>query len=454
MMLNMDTSIQYVKGVGEKRAALFARLDIHTVGDLLKHYPREYADWSNTVSIGDAPLDENVCIRAIAVSVPYEHRVRKGMVLYKFSVTDGETQMGITIFNNKYAAQKVKRGEEYLFFGKITGNRYGREMSSPQIEAVDGFDRLRPVYPQTAGLNSKAIEKVMKSAVDGLGNALGEDFLPEAFRKQYDLLDRKSAFLQIHFPDNLEQVAQARKRLVFEELLILQLGLFQLRGRAHSYTKAVVEEDYTNEFTGYLPFTLTGAQTRAIQDCLHDMQSGQAMSRLLQGDVGSGKTAVAAAIVYSLVKSGFQAAMMAPTEILAAQHAKTLSKILEPAGIRVGLLTAGCKAAEKREVQQQLANGSIGLVVGTQALLSDTTVFYNLGLVITDEQHRFGVHQRATLAAKGENPHMLVMSATPIPRTLALILYGDLDVSILDELPPGRKPVRTYAVGTDKRERI
>lgn len=453
-MLTMDTSIQYVKGVGEKRAALFSRLGISTIRDLLKHFPREYADWANTLSIDEAPFDEPCCIKAMAISTPQEHRVRKGMVLYKFMVTDGTTDMHITLFNNRFAAQKVKRGETYLFFGKVSGSFHRREMTSPQIEAVEGSERLRPIYPQTAGLNSRAIEKVIRAAIDGLGSSLQEDFLPEIIRNRYDLIDRGRALYQIHFPDNMQQVDEARKRLVFEEYLILQLGLAELKGKSHSQTRTIIKEDKTKEFCEYLPFTLTGAQSRAIADCIKDMQSGTSMSRLLQGDVGSGKTAVAAAITYSLVKSGWQAAMMAPTEILATQHAETLSKMLEPAGINVGLLTAGMKASAKKETLKQLADGSMDLVIGTQALLSDTTVFHNLGLVITDEQHRFGVHQRATLAAKGDNPHMLVMSATPIPRTLALIVFGDLDVSILDELPPGRKPIRTYAVGTEMRERI
>lgn len=453
-MLTMDTSIQYVKGVGEKRATLFAKLGIETVEQLLKHFPREYADWSNTLEIDDAPFDEAVCIKAFVATNPQEHRIRKGMTLYKFSVSDGKTQMHITLFNNRYAAQKIKKGETYLFYGKVSGNFHRREMTSPQIEEVDGSERLKAIYPQMAGLNSKAIEKVIRAAMDGLGSQLYEDFLPEIIRNRYDLIERGKAFTQIHFPENEQQIAQARRRLVFEELLILQLGLIGIKGRGHSCTKAVLHQNRLDEFVSYLPFTLTGTQQRAILDCFSDMSSGKAMSRLLQGDVGSGKTAVAAAVMYSLVKEGWQAAMMAPTEILASQHADTLSKMLEPAGIHVGLLTSGCKASEKKKTLEQLADGRIGVVVGTQALLSDTTVFYNLGLVVTDEQHRFGVHQRATLAAKGDNPHMLVMSATPIPRTLALIMYGDLDVSILNELPPGRKPIRTYAVGTDKRERI
>ena len=453
-MLTLDTSIQYVKGVGEKRAALFSKLDIYTVEDLLKHTPREYADWANTVMIDEAPFDEPCCLKLTITTAVREHRVRKGMVLYKFSAGDGKSEMQVTLFNNRFLAQKIQRGDHYLFFGKVTGNFTHREMVSPQMEPDKGVYQLRPIYPLTAGLTSKAIEKVVSAAMEGLGEHVNEDWLPESIRAKYNLMTRKEAFSQIHFPTSLKSADEARRRLVFEELLVLQLGLLRVKSKGHTETNVVISKDRTKEFESFLPFTLTGAQRRAIADCIADMQSKTAMCRLLQGDVGSGKTAVAAALIYSLVKSDWQAALMAPTEILAAQHAETLRAFLKDTGIRVELLTAAVKGTEKKRILEGLADGSVGLVIGTQALLSDTTVFKNLGLVITDEQHRFGVRQRATLAAKGKNPHMLVMSATPIPRTLALIMFGDLDISILDELPPGRLPVRTYAVRTDMRERI
>lgn len=455
MALTMESPIQFVKGVGEKRATLFHKLEIETVRDLLAHYPREYEDWSSACAIEDAPADRPCCIRARAVSTPTERRVRRGLSLFQFAASDGKTSMQVTIFNNKYAAAKIKAGEEYLFFGKVETRYFRREMSSPQIEpALGDLTGMRPIYPLTGGLTSRAIEKVMKTALEALGEEAGEEFLPASVREQYGLCDRLTAVRRIHFPESRADVEMARKRLTFDELLLLQLGLSRLRSGGKTATRAVLKSGLSEEAKGLFPFTLTGAQARAVDECLADMQSGFAMTRLLQGDVGSGKTAVAAAVGFATVKSGFQVAMMAPTEILAEQHAKTLRKMLAPAGIEVGLLTAGCAASEKRRVKEGLADGSLPFVVGTQALLSDSTVFADLGLVITDEQHRFGVAQRARLAAKGGNPHTLVMSATPIPRSLALVIYGDLDISVLDELPAGRTPIRTYAVGGDKRERV
>ena len=455
MALTMDSPIQYVKGVGEKRAALFHKLNIATVGDLLCHYPREYEDWSSVCTIEDAPTDRLCCIRATATNAPVERRIRRGLSLFQFAASDGKAAMQVTIFNNKYAAAKIKAGDEYLFFGKVDTRYFRREMSSPQIEPASGDVKgMHPIYPLTGGLTSRAIEKVVKTALDTLGDAAGEEFLPASVLEQYALCDRLTAVRLIHFPQSRADVEKARKRLTFDELLLLQLGLSRLRFGGKTPTEAVVSAGLASEAKTLFPFTLTGAQSRAVDDCLSDMQSGFAMTRLLQGDVGSGKTAVAAAVGYAAVKSGFQVAMMAPTEILAEQHAKTLKKMLAPAGVSVGLLTAGRTAAEKRAVKEGLSDGSLSFVVGTQALLSDSTVFANLGLVITDEQHRFGVSQRAKLAAKGGHPHTLVMSATPIPRSLALVIYGDLDISILDELPAGRTPIRTYAVGGDKRERV
>ncbi|MBR3289273.1 MAG: ATP-dependent DNA helicase RecG [Clostridia bacterium] len=455
MTLTRDTSIQFVKGVGEKRAALFARLNIHTVDDLLRHYPRDYEDWSQAMSIAQGMTgDTDVCVRATAITAPREHRVRTGLSLFKFKVSDGWQEMEVTIFNNKYAAAKIKAGEEYLFFGRITWDFHRVCMSSPQIERPEAGRRMRPIYPLTGGLTSRAIEKVVAAALDAGVEGLSDDWLPESLRQTYDLCGREQAIRHLHFPDSWDDVKRARRRVAFEELFLLQLGLLQLKGRSRRPTGTMLRQDATDEFCAALPFTLTGAQTRAIGECLSDMRSGHPMSRLLQGDVGSGKTAVAAAVGYSTIRNGWQVAMMAPTEILAQQHAQSIGALFEPLGVSVGLLTSSCPAEEKRRTLRGLADGSLGFVVGTQALLSEQTTFARLGLVITDEQHRFGVSQRAKLAAKGENPHMLVMSATPIPRTLALMIYGDLDVSVLDELPPGRQPIATYSVGSDKRERV
>ncbi len=448
-----DSPVQYIKGVGERRAALFGRLDVHTLEDLLRHYPRGYEDWSVQVPIDEAPFGEPCCIRATAVNDVREHRVRQGMVLYKFLVTDGRGRLQVTLFNNRFLAQKIRRGKEYLLYGSVAGTYHLREMASPQIEEAASSARIRPLYPQTEGLSSRAIEKAVAAALEGLGSALEDEILPPELLQEYDLCPRGEALRNIHFPSDRETLDRARRRLVFEELLMMQLGLLRLKGRTRGETAAVVETDYTDEFARLLPFQLTGAQRRAIEECIADLRRGRPMSRLIQGDVGSGKTAVAAGVAYTLIRGGWQVALMAPTEILAEQHRQSLSKLLSPAGIPVGLLTGSLPAKEKREARAGLQDGSLPLVVGTHALLSEGVSFDRLGLVITDEQHRFGVGQRAALAAKGENPHLLVMSATPIPRTLALIVYGDLDISALDELPPGRQPIATFAVGSDKRER-
>ncbi|MBQ9413806.1 MAG: ATP-dependent DNA helicase RecG [Clostridia bacterium] len=449
----LQRPVRYVKGVGEKRAELFEKLGVKTVGDLLTLYPRHYEDWSQIVPIASAPMNEPCCVRATALSKPAEHRIRKGLTLYKFTVSDGLSGMQVTIFNNKYAAAAVKAGAEYLFFGTVEHGYSRYQMSSPSIAPVGSGNRIRPIYPQTAGLTSTAIEKAVAAALTLVGDAI-PDRLPVAIRVKHRLMSRLEAVKTIHFPPTNAQLKEARRRLVFEELLVLQLGLLRLKGHVRRGTPVKIETDHTAEFCSLLPFSLTGAQTRAIADCVRDMQSGVPMNRLVQGDVGSGKTAVAAGVAYSLIQNGWQAAMMAPTEILARQHYQSLSALLKNTSVRVGLLLGSQPAKEKREVTALLERGEIGLVVGTHALLSDTVQFHNLGLVITDEQHRFGVSQRARLSAKGRDPHRLVMSATPIPRTLALMIYGDLDVSVLDELPPGRQPVATYAVGSDKRERV
>lgn len=448
-----DMPVQYLKGVGERRAQLFARLGIRDMGDLLHHYPRQYEDWSAVVPIAEAPVGEPCCIRATALHAPAEHRIRQNMVLYKFTVSDGSSEMGVTLFNNRFAAAKIRAGETYLFYGVVSANFLKREMSSPQIEDAAGGARIRPVYPQTEGLSSRVIETAVARALEALDKTLDEDPLPAPLREAHTLCTRRYALDNIHFPADHVALSVARKRLVFEELLILQLGLLRMKGRSRGETGAVIPQDYTAAYMQLLPYTLTGAQRRAIADCVRDMQGSCPMSRLIQGDVGSGKTAVAAGVAYTAIRNGWQAAMMAPTEILAEQHAASLTALLEKGGVRVGLLTGAQTAAQKRRVREALAAGEIDLVVGTHALLSEGVTFARLGLVITDEQHRFGVAQRAALAAKGTNPHLMVMSATPIPRTLALMIYGDLDVSVLDELPPGRQPIETYAVDSGKRER-
>ena len=447
----LNDSIRTLKGVGEKRAALYEKLGIRTLLDLVGHYPRGYEDWSSPTLISYARPGVPCCIRAWVATAPTEHRVRKGMTLYRFRVTDGYAQMQVTLFNNPYAAAKVHRDQEILLYGTVVADGRRAEMTSPQIETVASA-KIRPLYPLTEGLSNKMVETNVAAALAILERTGLPEILPEDVVEQEGLCDRLTAIRNIHFPADNDAIEEARRRLVYEELFVLQLGLLRLKSRSRRLNGAMLKQDRTADYTAGLPFTLTGAQRRAIADCIGDMQGVCPMSRLIQGDVGSGKTAVAAGVAYSLIKEGWQAAMMAPTEILAEQHATTLQNLLGDS-VRVGLLTGSLPAARKRKLQEAIATGEIDFVVGTHALISEKVQFARLGLVITDEQHRFGVAQRAKLAAKGQDPHLLVMSATPIPRTLALILYGDLDVSVLDELPPGRQPIETYAVDTAKRDR-
>ena len=451
--MTLQIPLTRLGGIGEKRTALFARLGITDTEALLRHFPRSYEDWSAVVPLAAAPVGEPCCVRVTMLTPATEHRIRKGMTLYKFAASDGENTVQVTLFNNRYLADKLRRGEEYLLYGAVTRKLSRFEMTSPLIEPADGGARIRPIYAQTEGLSTRVIETTVARALEALDTALDDDPLPFALRQEYTLCTRRFALENIHFPSGHEALAVARRRLVFEELLLLQLGLLRLKGRTRSETGAVMAADYTSEFLEHLPFTPTGAQKRAIADCVRDMQGTCPMSRLVQGDVGSGKTAVAAGAAYTAIRNGWQAALMAPTEILAEQHRRSLASLLDGTGVRIGLLTGSLSAAAKRTVCEQLAAGEIDLLIGTHALLSEGVTFARLGLVITDEQHRFGVAQRAALAGKGGNPHLLVMSATPIPRTLALILYGDLDVSVLDELPPGRQPIETFAIPSSKRER-
>lgn len=451
-MLDFSTEIQYLKGIGEARARLLRRLDVNCVGDLLRLYPRAYEDWSSTVSVIDAPVNENCCIKATVCSPVSEALIRKGMTIYKCDVTDGENVMQVTIFNNKYAAQKLKLGEEVLLYGRVSMQRYRCEMSSPQIEKATTGERIRPIYPQTQSLSSRMIEAFVRRALDEITEYPPEVF-SEEIRKKYALCDYRSALEGVHFPETQEQMLGARRRLAFEELFVLQTGLMLMRGRSRRTSGCVVANDYTEEFFSLLPFEPTCAQRRAVREAVQDMKGSVPMNRLLQGDVGSGKTAVAAAVAYSCAKNGFQSAIMAPTEILAQQHYATFSKLYKNTGITVELLLGSTSAKEKKRIKQALADGEVNVVIGTHALIQKDVGFKSLGLVVTDEQHRFGVGQRSALGEKGRNPHIYVMSATPIPRTLALIIYGDLDISVLDELPKGRQKIETYSIDSTIRQR-
>ena len=449
--------LKFYKGVGEKRAQLFEKLGVGSSDALLRYYPREYEDWSHSVSVDEARANaesgEICCIRATVSSQVRSVRLRGNRMLYSARAVDEEGRgFRVTFFNNSYIPKMLVQGSQYIFRGKLFVGSNGAEMTSPEFDAED-CSRIVPVYRATEGLPSRQIGKVVEQALEELPEELA-DPLPEAVRTKYQLCHIRYALKQIHFPDDNEPLATARDRLVFEELLILQLGLLRLKGRKRGTAGLRITEDHTEEFWRLLPFEPTNAQRRAAADAIRDMSSdGQPMSRLLQGDVGSGKTAVAAAICHTAAKNGIQSALMAPTEILAEQHFQSFEKLSEPCGIRVGLLTGSMTAAQKRHIRELTALGMIDVLIGTHALISDGVEFASLGLVITDEQHRFGVNQRGALAAKGKNPHVLVMSATPIPRTLALIIYGDLDISVLDEMPKGRIPISTYFVDGCKRER-
>ncbi len=447
--MKSEDNIRYIKGVGEKRAELFLQLGISSVGTLLRLYPRAYLDRSHPLKLCEAPFMAPCCIKATVTTPVKEIFVRSKMVLYKFMATDGKDTVEITLYNTKYTAERIKIGQTYLFYGIVNRTLFSCEMSSPEI--YDGDDTtIMPIYRQTTGLNSKAISKIISTV---LKDFTPLDPLPEHIRKQYDLCSLADALRFIHTPKNQNEIQIARKRLVFEELFFLQIGILFQKTTRSAHTDIVVHDTYLNEFLRLLPFTLTEAQLRAVTECLRDMKSGKPMSRLVQGDVGSGKTMVAAALCYCCAKTGYQSVIMAPTEVLATQHFNNLSRLFEHCGLSVALLTGSVTKANKQKIKTDILRGEIDIVIGTHAVLQSDVEFYNLGLVVTDEQHRFGVEQRTSLTQKGKEPHMLVMSATPIPRTMSLIFYGDLDISIIDTLPKGRRPIETYLIDSGKRER-
>lgn len=451
-MLNLDSNIQFIKGVGEKRAKLFNSLGIFCVDSLIHFYPRKYEDWSASKNLEAVKSGETVSIKATLITPVKEAMIRRGLTLFKCKFSDGENVISVTIFNNKYLAKSLRIYEDYYLYGKIEKSLLNFSMNSPKIEKAENILAIQPVYPAKEKLTSRSISKIMKTALDELGEI--EETLDDEIMRKYSLISLDKAIRNIHFPNSADDYLPARKRLIFEELLTLQLGLLKLKSNKKSETALVIKDDYSSEFEKLLPFNLTNAQKRTISECLQDMKSKYPCNRLVQGDVGSGKTAVAASLIYSVIKNGYQATMMAPTEILATQHYESLLKILAPAGINIRLLTGSTPAKEKKEIKKALFDGEIDLIIGTHALIQNDVAFKNLALVITDEQHRFGVKQRAQLAEKGEDVHTIVMSATPIPRTLGLILYGDLDISILDELPPGRQEIRTDVVDSRYHKRL
>jgi len=452
----LSDPITILKGVGPARAKLFANLNIFTLRDLICHFPRGYEDRTKILTIEKLQVDVPACFRAMVMNTPRTSHIRKGLDLTRVQVADSTARLNLTFFNNKFAAEQLQYGKEYIFYGAVSGDFIGYNMTNPTFEALDSAPvttrRILPIYPLTAGLSNQVLLKTVRQAMAVCDTPA--EILPASVREKYGILPAERAYAAIHEPDSMAEAELAKKRLIFEEFFVFSAGLALMRtARAEKKTEAYTNMDMA-AFYAALPFQLTGAQNRAIGEILADFRKGAPMNRLVQGDVGSGKTMVAAAAAYCAIQNGRQAALMAPTEILAEQHYHSLGRLLPPLGIRTELLTGSQTPKEKRLVRERIASGEVQLAVGTHALLSDATQFHNLGVVITDEQHRFGVGQRAKLSAKGADPHLLVMSATPIPRTLALLMYGDLEVSILDELPPGREAVDTFLVGESYRARI
>ncbi len=454
--MDLYAPVTSLQGIGPTRAKQLKALNIETVYDLLAYFPRAYEDRTKLVTIDQLEPDQPACFEGIVVKGPTTSHIRKGLSLTKLQVADLTGKLNLVYFNQPYVAENLRYGETYIFYGTISGD-YGNQMQNPACEPADApgvtTRRILPIYGLTAGISNKLMVKCVSQALDACLDALPE-LLPYTVMSRYGLCSQQEAYAAIHQPESWEVLEQARKRLIFEEFYLFSCGLQLMRHRrteakTDAYTHLDLEEFYQS-----LPFRLTNAQTNAISQIAADFGKGTPMNRLLQGDVGSGKTMVAAAAAYLAIQNGKQAAFMAPTEILAEQHYQSLSRLFEKLGIRCALLTGSLTAAEKRQVKESLSNGEIHLAVGTHAVLTEDVVFQNLDLVIADEQHRFGVAQRAALADKGQKPHLLVMSATPIPRTLALMVYGDLDVSVLDELPPGRQTIDTFLVGETMRARI
>ncbi len=455
-MARLSDPVTVLRGIGPAKAKQFENLNIFTLRDLICHFPRGYEDRTRLVPIASLQPDVPACFRAMVMNTPRTSHIRKGLDLTRVQLADHSGRLNVTFFNNKYAAEQLRYGSEYIFYGMVSGDFIGYNMTNPVFEALDSAPvttrRILPIYPLTAGLTNAAVLKAVRQALAVCDPPA--EILPEAVREKYGILPAERAYFAIHEPKTLEEAEQAKKRLIFEEFFVFSAGLSLMRSaRAEKKTEPYRDTDLS-PFDAVLPFSLTGAQKRAISEILQDFRSGAPMNRLVQGDVGSGKTMVAAAAAFCAARNGKQSALMAPTEILAEQHFASLNRLFEPLGITVALLTGSMTPKQKKNVRERIEAGDVQLAIGTHALLTDATVFRNLGLVIADEQHRFGVAQRSKLSDKGEDPHLLVMSATPIPRTLALLMYGDLEVSILDERPPGREEVDTFLVNESYRPRI
>ena len=455
-MAELGTNVRYIKGIGEARAKALEKLGIVTLRDLIGFFPRRYEDRSAILPIARLPVGETACCRAMIANVPTSRRITGGRTVVKVRAVDDTGVLELTFFNQAYQQDRLRPGDSYVFCGRVEGTLLRKQMVNPLLEPEGRQQltgRIMPVYPLTKGVSQLTLQKAVRQGLDEC-RALLPDALPDAVRMAHQLCYVNFAYENIHFPASFEALEQAHRRLVFEELFLVTCGLHLLRSRRVDVAGPVCRAADMQPFYDALPFPLTNAQRKAIGDAVADMTSTRPMNRLCQGDVGSGKTMVAAACVWFAAQTGWQSALMAPTEILARQHYENLAPLFARFGISCALLTGSTKAGERRAILEGLSDGSIGLCIGTHALLTEDVQYRKLGLVITDEQHRFGVAQRSALGQKAENPHMLVLSATPIPRTLALIIYGDLDVSIINELPPGRQKVDTFAVDERYRARL
>ena len=457
-MVDLNKDIQFIKGVGPNRASLLHKLGIFTLEDLICYFPRTYEDRSKPKTIETLINGEEALIEAIVVSNLQERRVSKKLTIYKALVQDETGTCQVVWYNQSYLKDKIKKGKSYKFYGKVSIKYGSIEMASPVAEESGkskNTGKIIPIYPLTYQLSQNVLRTIMENSIKEVEGKL-EESLPEYLRKTYKLLDYNTAIKNIHFPSNFEEYNQARRTLAFQELLEMQLALLTLK-KSYSVEEegiAFPKEVKMSDVINKLPFKLTKAQLKVLEEIDIDMEKQRPMNRLLQGDVGSGKTIVSIIATYKAVKSGYQVAIMAPTAILASQHLESFRQILEPFNIRCELLVSSVTKKKKEEILEKLKKGEIDVLIGTHALLEEDVIFKNLGFVVTDEQHRFGVKQRATIASKGNNPDTLVMTATPIPRTLALILYADLDISIIDELPPNRKKIDTFAVTKGMEERV
>ncbi|HAL63044.1 MAG TPA: DNA helicase RecG [Clostridiales bacterium] len=447
-------SIETLRGAGPSRTKIFEKKGIKTVEELLYYFPRAYEDRTHFCDIKDANDGEFVCICATVYSPARETRIRKNFTIYQMTVFDDSGQIKVLWYNNRFVKGAFKTGDNVLFYGKVSVKGRQKQLENPiyeQQEKQRFIGKIVPIYPLSGNLTQKVVASLMEEAIKSAGTL--SEYIPSAIRQKYGISEINYAMKNIHFPETFYDYQAARKRFVFEELFLLRLALSARRKTNEKQKRTPFSDtECVNEFVNSLSYTLTNAQKRVLGEILADFKKNTAMNRLLEGDVGSGKTVVAAAAMFVAYKNGYQSVIMAPTEILAFQHFETFSKFFLGTDIKIALLTKSTK--NKQQMYEKIQTGEYDIVIGTNAVISDKVAYKNLGLCVTDEQHRFGVSQRARLSEKGENPNSLIMTATPIPRTLSLILYGDLDISVLDEMPPGRKPVLTYAVGENMRERV